>query len=474
MSTLAYPRARGGVRTTPERSRVGRWGGGVVGAALLLFTTLVPSPAAAFGTAAPPPGPPSVNAGGYMTCGVRADGLAACWGQNEGTGNEGPGQSTPPAGVTFKEVNAGYSHACGVKTDDTVACWGSNSFKQVSDAPQGTFSHVAAGFVFSCGLRTDGTPACWGRDDARQVTDTPISETFTQLAIGIRHACGLRADGTVTCWGSNAFGQQSKIPAGETFSQITSGNFDICGLRSSDSTAVCWGRNSFAQATTPAGAFTQVNAGFGHVCGLRPDQTITCWGANNEGQATPPAGTFKHVSAGTFHSCGVTTDDQAKCWHVGNDFGRVKPVVTSAPPAPAAVLGQPYSHQFRSTYFSPHSGWAVTAGSLPPGLTLTPDGLLSGTPTKAGSWTDITAAAGNGLSEPATESFGITVLGPDSGTATCIVNSLGDCVVDRSLDAADTVGDFGDNVVDRMIATTEDACWRVFGGAPCGDLFEVV
>lgn len=437
---------------------------GLMGAMALLLTTFVPAaPASAFGSSAPPPGPPSVNAGGYMTCGVRADGLAACWGENGLSGNEGPGQSTPPAGVTFKEVNSGYSHACGVKTDDTLACWGANPYGGATP-PAGTFSHVAAGYLFSCGLRTDGTASCWGRDDAGQVSGTPVGETFSQLTVGIRHVCGLRADGTVSCWGSNAYGQQSEIPADTALSQINSGNFDICGLRSSDGTAVCWGRNTGVQDVEPEGAFTQITAGFTHVCGLRADQTITCWGGNNQSQATPPAGTFKNVSAGTFHSCAMTTEDSVACWG-NNAAGRVAPTMTSDPVVPGAVVGQPYSHQFTSTYFSPHSGWSITAGTLPPGLTLSPDGLLSGTPTKAGTWSGITASAGNGLSAPASETFGMVVLGEDDGIDNCAVNSGGDCLVDRGTTGGEALGGYAVALVEDMRATVEanSPCRLVLG-----------
>lgn len=399
-------------------------------------------PAGAFSSSAPQPGPPSVNAGGYMTCGLRADNIAACWGANGGAGAEGPGQSTPPAGVTFTEVNSGYSHACGIVTDNTVACWGSNQSGGATP-PAGTFTHVAAGYIFSCALRSDATAACWGADDSGQVSNVPVTETFSQLTVGIRHACGLRnTDGTIVCWGSNAYGQVANVPSG-TFSDLNSGNFDVCALREStdpnvDGTAVCWGRNAGnQQATTPAGAFTQISAGFRTVCGLRSDGTVTCWGANGEGQGTPPAGaTFNNVSVGTFHSCGMRTDNTAVCWG-NNAQGRVAPEMTSLPATPAAAVGTPYSHQFTSTHLSP-AVWTVTSGTLPPGLTLSSDGLLSGTPTKGGVFPNITVSVSNGMTG-VSETFSIVVAGDPgaNGLVNCTVNSLGACVVDSGEELAD-------------------------------------
>jgi hypothetical protein len=59
--------------------------------------------------------------------------------------------------------------------------------------------------------------------------------------------------------------------------------------------------------------------------------------------------------------------------------------VTSAPPA-NPVQGQSYSHQFTATGGTSPYSWAVTAGALPPGMSLSAAGLLSGTPTASGSY----------------------------------------------------------------------------------------
>ena len=379
--------------------------------AVLLITSLLAfeaPPAAAFGSSEPPP-LPSVSAGGYMTCAVQADGTAACWGENEVPSNDvanvSPGgAATPPAGVRFLEVNAGYATACGITTEQAVVCWGNDRFGKVSAVPAGTYTHVVPGLNYVCALRTDGTIACWGGDDPaapgadaeqRVVRDVPGGE-FTQLTVGIRHACALSSDGNVTCWGHNAFGQ-TDVPEG-SYSHVNAGNFTTCAIRT-DGTAVCWGRNQGGQLTVPEGTFTQLSVGFAHVCGLRPDGTITCWGRSSEGQATPPAGTFTNVSAGTFHTCAMpTSGPPAVCWG-NNAAGRVQPSMTAAD-APLGTVGDPYAFQLTmATHVAPSPTFSVIAGDLPPGVTLSPEGLLSGTPTAAGTY-QVTVAASNGLSPP--------------------------------------------------------------------------
>ena len=82
-------------------------------------------------------------------------------------------------------------------------------------------------------------------------------------------------------------------------------------------------------------------------------------------------------------------------------------VITPGQTPPAAVHGTPYGFAFTATGGYLPLSWAITAGTLPPGLTLNPDGTLSGTPTAAGS-----------------TPFSFTVTVTDSGTPTRATNSV--------------------------------------------------
>ena len=63
-------------------------------------------------------------------------------------------------------------------------------------------------------------------------------------------------------------------------------------------------------------------------------------------------------------------------------------LLTLTTPAPAfGVASVAYSYQLNATGGKPPYTWAVTSGSLPPGLHLASTGAISGTPTAAGSWT---------------------------------------------------------------------------------------
>ena len=59
-----------------------------------------------------------------------------------------------------------------------------------------------------------------------------------------------------------------------------------------------------------------------------------------------------------------------------------------APPPPNGTVGQPYSYQWVHNGIGPgyEYTYTVDSGSVPPGLNLSSSGLLSGTPTQAGSF----------------------------------------------------------------------------------------
>jgi len=85
----------------------------------------------------------------------------------------------------------------------------------------------------------------------------------------------------------------------------------------------------------------------------------------------------------------------------------IAPAFTSNPPTSTATLTVPYSFTMTASG-SPTVTFAVTAGALPNGLTLSTTGAITGTPTQTGLFTG-TVTASNGVSPVATQNFSITV-----------------------------------------------------------------
>ena len=244
----------------------------------------------------------SIDAGHAHTCGLRADGTVACWGDNS------YGQSNAPDGE-FISVAAGARNACGIRNGGSVECWGADESGQ-SNAPDGEFISVAAGARNACGIRSGGSVECWGADESGQ-SNAPDGE-FISVAAGARNACGIRSGGSVECWGADESGQ-SNAPDGQ-FISISAGDIHSCGVRS-DGSVLCWGRaDHLTVQEAPPGEFSQVSAGPHHSCGVRAEGSIYCWGFSADGQAASPGGAFRAVTAGGHHTCGLLQGGAVSCW----------------------------------------------------------------------------------------------------------------------------------------------------------------
>ncbi|MEY2484503.1 MAG: hypothetical protein QOH39_151 [Verrucomicrobiota bacterium] len=99
-----------------------------------------------------------------------------------------------------------------------------------------------------------------------------------------------------------------------------------------------------------------------------------------------------------------------------------RPTITNGPPPSTVTVGSPFSFSFTATG-NPAPTFAVTGGTLPPGLTLSSKGVLSGTPSSAGngSFPNITVTATNGIVPDAQQSFSITAV----TRASSYLNSFG-------------------------------------------------
>ncbi len=101
---------------------------------------------------------------------------------------------------------------------------------------------------------------------------------------------------------------------------------------------------------------------------------------------------------------GVCTSGTGPC-------GGTPPTIISAAPTGPVIVGTPFTHTFTANG-SPAPTFALTAGILPPGLTLAPAGVLSGTATSAGTGTfsGLTVTASNGNLPSDTQNFSLSAV----------------------------------------------------------------
>lgn len=87
------------------------------------------------------------------------------------------------------------------------------------------------------------------------------------------------------------------------------------------------------------------------------------------------------------------------------------PVVVLPETLPTALVGAPYTHVVTATGGTGPHTFAVTSGSLPPGVTLASGGTFSGTPTSAGS-ASFAVTATDALAATGTRSYTIAITDP--------------------------------------------------------------
>ncbi len=122
--------------------------------------------------------------------------------------------------------------------------------------------------------------------------------------------------------------------------------------------------------------------------------------------AAPEGSETVLLSLSNASGAALTSPGSATLTILAND-GITAPQITSSLPL-SARRGVAYSHQFTASGL-PHPSFILTAGALPPGLTLSPDGLLAGVPTQVGSYIGIRVTASNGMAPDATQTFSIIV-----------------------------------------------------------------
>jgi len=131
-------------------------------------------------------------------CALDDEGRASCWGDVV---------DAPDEDVVFTQIDAGGRLTCGVRADASLSCFGyvDDEEESLLTPPEGRFTRVAVGHSNVCALEEDGHIVCFGAEYT-MLHMTP-DEPFVDVTVGAGHACGLRADGTARCWGKNDDGQ---------------------------------------------------------------------------------------------------------------------------------------------------------------------------------------------------------------------------------------------------------------------------
>lgn len=164
------------------------------------------------------------------------------------------------------------------------------------------------------------------------------------------------------------------------------------------------------------------------------------------------------VAIGTVLPSGLTFQQFVEMLLRSGGIAPTAPTITSGAP-PSATLGESYYHAYTANGTPPIT-FSVSAGGLPPGLSLSSAGVITGTPTDVGTFTGVVQAS-NAASPSATQAFSIavadaSVLGLQAyfgalyiGDVASVtptfseVEANGDLIPPRSAISSATIGDIG-------------------------------
>ena len=222
------------------------------------------------------------------------------------------GWSQAPDGP-FAEVSAGQQLTCGLRPDGEALCWGA-CFEPVPWKLAGHFRQVRVSVGQACGIRDDGALVCWGTNGI-----WPRPGPYVEVSGSLFLTCALRADGEVECDGSSV--AADNVPAGP-FVAVTAGSQHACAL-DAEGRVTCWGKDRWDILSPPEGTFVAIEAGRTFTCGLREGGAVECWGGirHGNGGANAPQGSFAHLGEAEEHICVLGSAGEVTCWGCGDEVG---------------------------------------------------------------------------------------------------------------------------------------------------------
>ena len=193
---------------------------------------------------------------------------------------------------------------------------------------------------------------------------------------------------------------------------------------------------------------------------LTPSGTLFTLAGTGSNGFTGDGGAATAANIG--YPTGATLDSAGNLYFMDNGNGRLRVVrptpfsVTTSRAIFGGVASAPYSQQFSAIGGTPPYSWSVISGALPPGLSLSSSGTISGTPGTTGSYTftvQVTDAALN----TATQTFTLSVI----KSALYTINTFASGLSNPEGMAFDSAGNLyvaGGNVISKVspsgVATT--------------------
>ncbi|HYI35279.1 MAG TPA: RCC1 domain-containing protein [Thermoleophilaceae bacterium] len=228
-------------------------------------------------------------------------------------GSVGPRLTATVSGTSniCAKVNAGAYAALHAKADVFFSSWNFTLWQgNFGDAE--IFNRCWRAGVGGGGNGPGAGGTSGGEDDSEPTGPAEASwGESSDLTTSDDYGCALRVGSILDCFGDT---ERAFAPTG-AFKQVSAGGGNVCGLRQSG-TLVC---GQYLQA--PSGSFTSVSVGeYGYACAVRVSGRLVCFGSD---YPSPPDGLFTQISASYGQACAIRRDGTVACWgqgHFGQSF----------------------------------------------------------------------------------------------------------------------------------------------------------
>jgi hypothetical protein len=368
------------------------------------------------------PGATQVAAMNHAALALKSDGTITAW----GTQNDA-GQRNVPASVQGHAVGIAAGNALGVALTDTgsVVEWGSDGVSSgapvVPDAANSGVKKVVTGNNGQvAAIKTDGSVVTWGRSLGG--TPDAAMSGVVDVAIGYDFAVAVKSDGTVVHWGPGTSPGQQNIPAavGYRTTSLAAGAYFGVAVHQPWSAPGISGTAPNGYLTAPY-SFTPTLTGTPTPTVTRTAGTLPpglSLDASGKITGTPTvAGTYSFTLTAANGAGTAAAADQTITVGQGT-----APSLSGTPAG--GYVGVPYTFT-PTTIGTPTPTLSVASGVLPPGLKITTDGKIAGTPQTAATYI-LQLKAANGIGTPVSM-WSTIVISPSQ--APTISGTAGDAVV---------------------------------------------
>lgn len=262
-----------------------------------------------------------------------------------------------------------------LQEDGSIVSWHSVGYDELEipeDLPP--VMDIAASTYHSLALTRKGRVIGWGSNDDGQLDVPETNDRFIDIAAGQDHSIGLTEKGRVYVWGQGAEYGDLRVPFTMGAAKAIAAAYKHNLALMENGTVLSWGDREDVPDSIgfvhEEYSVTEISAGSYHDLALLSDGRVVAWGNNDSGQCDVPSNLSDVVAISAEGSLSVAllSDGSTVAWGHDANFYEMDHVVS-------ILVGSGFC-----------LGIFNKEHQLPDGLSVSPEGVISGVPTRAGEY----------------------------------------------------------------------------------------